>query len=602
MTAALELRKAGYKVQVLEFNSRPGGRNWTLRGGDTFTELGGATQTCEFEQGLYINPGPWRIPYHHHAVLDYCKRLNVALEPFIQLNHNALLHASKAFGGKPQRIREIKTDFQGQVSELLAKATNQGKLDDAVSKDDKEILLQALKSWGALDKDYAYKANLISAEFRGFAKDPGGGLDAAPKPGEPIALSDILKSRMWRYLQNFALHEFQTTMFQPVGGMDMIGKAFAREVGDVIRYDAKVTQIQQDGGGVTVTYVDTKNPAAPQQAKADWCVCTIPLSILSQLPLDVGARMKAAIDAVPYVSSVKIGLQFKRRFWEEDEAIYGGISYTDLPIRQIAYPNTGFNRQRPRRAARRLSVRGRQCLRIHRAGAGRAGRARGRIRRQPASAIQGRIRERRLRGLASRAVHAGLRRQLDRQGEGRALRQSLPDRRPHRAGGRARVLSSGMAGGRHPVVARRHRAAAPARGEDMRRVRASQATCGRRCWRLRCAPFAAHAQSAAHFSPAYRFTEQSGEQLFANVCQGCHMPDGKGAAGAGTYPSLAGNKNLEAGGYPVYVVVRGQRAMPPFGAMMSDDQVAAVVNYLRTHFGNDYKDAVTAEDVKVVRP
>jgi mono/diheme cytochrome c family protein len=119
---------------------------------------------------------------------------------------------------------------------------------------------------------------------------------------------------------------------------------------------------------------------------------------------------------------------------------------------------------------------------------------------------------------------------------------------------------------------------------------------------LLVSPFEAHAQSAAHFSPAYRFTEQSGEQLFANVCQGCNMPDGKGAVGAGTYPSLAGNKNLEASGYPAYVVVRGQRAMPSFGAMMSDDQVAAVVNYLRTHFGNDYKDAVTAEDVKVVRP
>jgi mono/diheme cytochrome c family protein len=119
---------------------------------------------------------------------------------------------------------------------------------------------------------------------------------------------------------------------------------------------------------------------------------------------------------------------------------------------------------------------------------------------------------------------------------------------------------------------------------------------------LALSPFAAHAQSAVHFSPAFRFTEQSGEQLFANVCQGCHMPDGKGAVGAGTYPSLAGNKNLEAGGYPVYIVVRGQRAMPAFGAMMSDEQVAAVVNYLRAHFGNDYKDAVTAEDVKVVRP
>src|SRR5258707_2140302 len=116
MTAALELRAAGYKVQVLEFNSRPGGRNWTLRGGDSFTELGGATQTCGFEEGLYLNPGPWRIPYHHRALLDYCKRLGVALEPFIQLNHNALLHASNAFTGKPQRVRDVKPDFQAHVS------------------------------------------------------------------------------------------------------------------------------------------------------------------------------------------------------------------------------------------------------------------------------------------------------------------------------------------------------------------------------------------------------------------------------------------------------------------------------------------------------
>jgi monoamine oxidase len=132
-------------------------------------------------------------------------------------------------------------------------------------------------------------------------------------------------------------------MFQPVGGMDMIGKAFAREVGDLIRYNAKVTRIQQNDSGVTVSYVDSRTPDTPQLAQADWCVCTIPLSILSQIQTDVGPRMKAAIDAVPYASSVKIGLQFKRRFWEEDEAIYGGISYTDLPIRQIAYPNTGFN-------------------------------------------------------------------------------------------------------------------------------------------------------------------------------------------------------------------------------------------------------------------
>src|SRR6516165_6733901 len=158
MTAALELRKAGYKVQVLEYNARPGGRNWTLRGGDSFVELGGASQTCAFDEGLYINPGPWRIPYHHRALLDYCKRLNVALEPFIQLNHNALLHATRAFGGAPQRVRAVKADFQGQISELLAKAVNRSKLDEAVTGEDKEILLQALRSWGALDRNYNYSA------------------------------------------------------------------------------------------------------------------------------------------------------------------------------------------------------------------------------------------------------------------------------------------------------------------------------------------------------------------------------------------------------------------------------------------------------------
>ncbi len=85
-------------------------------------------------------------------------------------------------------------------------------------------------------------------------------------------------------------------------------------------------------------------------------------------------------------------------------------------------------------------------------------------------------------------------------------------------------------------------------------------------------------------SAGFRFTEKSGEQLFSNVCSGCHMSDAKGAAGAGTYPSLAGDRNLEANGYPINVVVNGQRGMPPFGSMMSNDQVAAVVNYLRTHF------------------
>jgi len=103
------------------------------------------------------------------------------------------------------------------------------------------------------------------------------------------------------------------------------------------------------------------------------------------------------------------------------------------------------------------------------------------------------------------------------------------------------------------------------------------------------------------FSLGYRFVEMSGEELFNNVCRGCHMADGAGARGAGSYPSLVHNPNLEASGYPLTLVLRGRRGMPPFGDMMNDDQVAAVVNYVRTHFGNNFRDAVTAREVKDAR-
>ena len=108
--------------------------------------------------------------------------------------------------------------------------------------------------------------------------------------------------------------------------------------------------------------------------------------------------------------------------------------------------------------------------------------------------------------------------------------------------------------------------------------------------------------TAPTFSRTFRFAEATGPDLYANVCQACHMQDGRGAVGAGAYPSLVDNKNLQAGGYPVSVVVNGLRGMPPLGPMLSNEQVAAVVNYVRTNFGNAYTDAVTADDVKGVRP
>ena len=111
------------------------------------------------------------------------------------------------------------------------------------------------------------------------------------------------------------------------------------------------------------------------------------------------------------------------------------------------------------------------------------------------------------------------------------------------------------------------------------------------------------AASDSHgFVSATRFGQREGSQLFAATCAGCHMPDGRGAEGAGRYPALAGNEKLENADYPVSVVLNGLRGMPGFATQMDDAQVAAVVNYVRTNLGNRYAaDPATADSVKALR-
>jgi mono/diheme cytochrome c family protein len=109
------------------------------------------------------------------------------------------------------------------------------------------------------------------------------------------------------------------------------------------------------------------------------------------------------------------------------------------------------------------------------------------------------------------------------------------------------------------------------------------------------------AQPAERFGNALRFAPQSGEALYADICQGCHMTEGVGAVGAGTYPALARNPKLATTDYPLFLVIHGRKGMPPFGKLLTDQQIAAVVNYIRTHFGNDFPDAVSDDDARAAR-
>src|SRR3984957_11190756 len=102
----------------------------------------------------------------------------------------------------------------------------------------------------------------------------------------------------------------------------------------------------------------------------------------------------------------------------------------------------------------------------------------------------------------------------------------------------------------------------------------------------------APANSAA-MSHSREYRVEGGPAIFRNVCAACHRPDAKGAVGAGAYPPLTADKKLVSTGFMLTVLFRGLNGMPPVGDMMSDAQVADVINYVRTHFGNAYPDAIS---------
>jgi mono/diheme cytochrome c family protein len=107
------------------------------------------------------------------------------------------------------------------------------------------------------------------------------------------------------------------------------------------------------------------------------------------------------------------------------------------------------------------------------------------------------------------------------------------------------------------------------------------------------------------FRSSGQITHEGGEAVYNAVCAGCHMPDGKGAVGAGAYPALAENELLAAPSYPIYLILEGQKAMPPLGGILDDQQIADVVNYIRSNFGNDFIEEfgeATEDDVAQTRP
>ena len=326
LTIAYELGKVGYDCRVLEARPRPGGRVFTVRRG-TVSEEDGPGQTAAFDEGLYFNAGPMRISHHHHTTLDYCRELQVPVEVFVPDCESAYLSQTRGpLAGRRVRLREARADFDGYIAELLSKALSQTQLDQPLTAEDRDRLLAYLRRLGALDQQ---------RQYRGSSRR---GPDAQGGPTAPLALHDLLGGIPDFYVQTDWYS--QPTMMQVAGGMDRLPAALAARVGDRVAYRAPVREIRQGERGMWVIYADPDG--RPQRVDADYCVSTIPLPVLSGLLKDLSPPVQSAIAAATYDGAGKIGLQFKRRFWEQDDEIYGGRSWTDQEVGQLIYPSHGF--------------------------------------------------------------------------------------------------------------------------------------------------------------------------------------------------------------------------------------------------------------------
>ncbi|MFK3980753.1 flavin monoamine oxidase family protein [Micromonospora sp. NPDC050397] len=342
LATAYELGKAGYDCTVLEARGIAGGRNLTIRGGSVETDLDGHTQKARFSPGTYFNAGPGRLA-QWMVTLDYCRELGVPIEVFTNANADARIYNEATGMTSAQRYRTARADVYGYVSELLAKATDQGALDARLTAEDKQRLLSFLQSFGAIGgrtSGWAY----TGTSRRGYAAYPGAGNDAGTLLGSPPALADVFASNVGRYFSFELGYDQAMLMFQPVDGMDAIPRALTRAVGNHrVRLGAEVTGVTNRGDEVEVTYRQGRHE---RSIRADFCVATLPPHLMARVPHNLGTNVTAALSGFPVTASGKIGLEYRSRWWETDERIYGGITETDLDLSHIWYPSYGFHGKR----------------------------------------------------------------------------------------------------------------------------------------------------------------------------------------------------------------------------------------------------------------
>lgn len=319
LVAAYELLRAGQDPLILEAQQRVGGRIYTMR--------------SPFSDGLYAEAGAMRIPRAHSLSMAYVEKFQLPTLPFKMGNSQAYYYLH----GQRFRIEQCEADPDCMGFEVAGH--EQGKTAGLLWEAAILPLVKRLEEHGE-----AAWAEIVAENdqysVREFLEEVCGWSEGANEMFGLLFNQEALMNSSFLELLPEEAGCYYTDMVQIEGGMDNLPRAFLPALRERIRFGAKMTAIDQSAEQVTIHYRTAAGKAA---AQGDYAIITVPTPVLRHVEqLQPFSRAKQrAIRQLHYDASAKIFFQCRRRFWEEDDGIFGGGSITDLAVRNVYYPEHG---------------------------------------------------------------------------------------------------------------------------------------------------------------------------------------------------------------------------------------------------------------------
>ncbi|HSI35165.1 MAG: flavin monoamine oxidase family protein [Phycisphaerae bacterium] len=330
LCAAYELERKGHTVTILEAER---------------AHVGGRVRTLRFENGLYGEAGAMRVPAVHAITRHYLAELKLPLRKFVQSNPEAYYFLR----GRRARIKDVRSLY-----ELYKLTPDEAKQhpDDWWAK----AVTGHVTGMSADEKDQLTGKAPFAEKLRGLDRKSLGDLitdtGLSPDAAELLALTAgqemELSTGATETLREELLDFWSKGFDEIVGGTDTFATAFAGQLQSKPRLGCEVRTVWQDGTRKKAGVLYREN-GAEKTAEADLIICTIPLPVLSRLQLDpaFSAAKMRAIRQLNYDAATKVLAVCDRRFWEADDQIFGGGSYTDLPIGTAYYPSDNAEKRDP---------------------------------------------------------------------------------------------------------------------------------------------------------------------------------------------------------------------------------------------------------------